>query len=544
MANEAPNAGHIVTPLYPDAARKDSLSLRTRLLSLSPGVWWQGTVLYLVCFIILAAIIFAPQGFLGTDDYYHARISDQIIEQGRLRLDFPWLPKTILNDEAFTDHHLLFHLYVAPWVHFGDIQGAKIATASIAAGIFVAVWVLLRGIGVRYAMGWSLAMFGLSVPFLYRILMVRTQGASLLMLVLALHMLFQKRYRWLILLGFGYVWLYNGFVLMLGFAMIYTVSLWVIERQFAWQPVFYCGLGLAMGLIINPYFPQNLLFIYDHLIAKVNIDASGVQVGNEWYAYTTSVLLENSLGALVALGLAIIHPFFSSRKRDVADMTLLFAAFLTLYMLFKSRRFIEYYPAFALLAAAAAWGRGDIPLHHWLPEWGSYWQRLAFHKRLSYDMAGRILVAAGVLVLVIYFVRSTVLATYHDAQNAVDVKTFEGASTWLKTYTPPDSAVFQTDWDDFTRLFYYNTHNTYLVGLDPTYLQRENPALWDKWVAVTRGQVGNLAETIRNDFGAEYVVSDRQHGAFEARAKDDPAMRLVYQDQYSIVWRILSDSGG
>ena len=36
----------------------------------------------------------------------------------------------------------------------------------------------------------------------------------------------------------------------------------------------------------------------------------------------------------------------------------------------------------------------------------------------------------------------------------------------------PGSLVFQTDWDDFTRLFFYNTTNVYTIGLDVTYMAR------------------------------------------------------------------------
>ncbi len=47
--------------------------------------------------------------------------------------------------------------------------------------------------------------------------------------------------------------------------------------------------------------------------------------------------------------------------------------------------------------------------------------------------------------------------------------------------TPEGELVFQTDWDDFPRLFFYNTHNTYLIGLDPTYMQLYNSKLYDLW---------------------------------------------------------------
>ena len=499
----------------------------TRTIARLPKVrpiplWIRGLALYLLCLAVLVMLIFAAPGFLGTDDYYHTRISAQIITQGRLALDFPWLPQTILSPDRFVDHHLLFHLYLAPWAYFGGIAGAKIATAGIAAGVFVAAWVLLRGIGVRYAALWAVAMFGLSTPFLYRMLMVRTQGASLLLLIVALHLLFQRRARWLVPLAFAYTWLYDGFVLLLAFAVLDMAAGWIAERRLDWQPTGYVALGIALGLIINPYFPRNVQFIAEHLGAKVAFEG-GVPVGNEWYPYRTGTLLSNSAGALLALVIGVLRPGFGAR-RDRAEMTLLLAALLTLFMVFKSRRFIEYFPAFALLFSAAAWGRGQVKLQDWLPRW--------------HPAVGRAAVALVPMLGAAILIGTTLADTYHDAQNAKDVAIFAGAAGWLQEHTPAGAAVFQTDWDDFTRLFYYNTHNTYLVGLDPTYLERADPALWDQWVAITRGAVAQPSAVIRSDFGASYVVSDTRHEAFAAQAEDDPAMRLVYRDQYSFVWEV------
>lgn len=45
--------------------------------------------------------------------------------------------------------------------------------------------------------------------------------------------------------------------------------------------------------------------------------------------------------------------------------------------------------------------------------------------------------------------------------------------------------------------------NIYLVGLDPTYLERANLTLWNDWAAVARGYVEQPSDLIRADFGAE-----------------------------------------
>src|SRR6185295_10821315 len=74
--------------------------------------------------------------------------------------------------------------------------------------------------------------------------------------------------------------------------------------------------------------------------------------------------------------------------------------------------------------------------------------------------------------------------------------TYAAASGWLRAHSPPGSMVFQTDWDDFPRLFFYNTANRYTIGLDPTYMERADSALYATWVRITRGELEQPGQTI------------------------------------------------
>ncbi len=485
----------------------------------------QGMVIYLISAILLGSVAFATPTFLGTDDYYHARISEQIIQQRRLNVQFPWLPLTILNEEAFVDHHLLFHLYTAPWAAVGGMNGAKLAAVSIAAGVFAGFWMLLRQVGVSWPAIWTLALLGMSVPFVHRLLMVRAQGAALLILIIVLMLFFGRRHRWLILAAFAFTWLYNGFVLLIGFAVAYAAATWIAERRIEWQPVVYTIAGIILGLIINPYFPANIAFALDHLGAKVDLESS-IRVGNEWYPYSIPVLFESSGGALLAMVLAFIAPSFRDGKRDRVENTLMFTALITMFMALQSRRFIEYFPAFALLFCAVACGR--IPLKSWLP---------ALPNAKIHRLAQVVLVAAAIGIASVAL--PPIYERVSDTANATD---FSGAAQWLAQNSPPGARVFQTDWDDFPRLFYFNTSNTYLVGLDPTYLQIADPELWDQWRAIVQGDVESPSVAIKQAFGTSYVISDTNHNRFEDQVRDDPGMQLVYQDQDAYVWRIDSAS--
>jgi hypothetical protein len=116
---------------------------------------------------------------------------------------------------------------------------------------------------------------------------------------------------------------------------------------------------------------------------------------------------------------------------------------------------------------------------------------------------------------------------------------YAGASAWLEANTPAGERVFQTDWDDFPRLFFYNTHNTYLVGLDPTYMQFYDADLYAVWVDITRGRIENPSTIIVNNFDARYVMSDLLHDGFLSQAESDPRLVEVYRDEDAVVFQVV-----
>ena len=123
-------------------------------------------------------------------------------------------------------------------------------------------------------------------------------------------------------------------------------------------------------------------------------------------------------------------------------------------------------------------------------------------------------------------------------QDAKPADLYADASNWLLENSSPGSLVFQTDWDDFTRLFFYNTQNLYTVGLDPTYLELYDAELYAEWVQITQGDVEQPGTLIQTRFGAEYVLTDLAHKGFLRQAANDPHLMEVYRDTYAVVFAI------
>jgi hypothetical protein len=329
---------------------------------------------------------------------------------------------------------------------------------------------------------------------------------------------------WFGVLSFIFVWLYSLFPLMLVLAAAYSIAAYLAYRRIDMWALLASFCGIAAGLVINPYFPRNLTLFKEHLLMKVTGNYS-VDVGVEWYPYETWVILTGSAVAFAIYIAALIAFDFRKRALDVKPLFFLIVSAVMLVMTFKSRRFVEYWPPFAVLFAAFTFSSIR-------PLGGREW----FKRRR--DRAISAAAASVAVFALIVGLASNVTEACSDVHTEQDPLAYKGASEWLAANTPPGSMVFNTDWDDFPMLFYYNTQNTYIVGLDPTYLYDRDHEMWKVYANVTLGKEDDPAPIIRDRFGAQYVFTDNEHSDFLDVAEGTGDFETVYSDKYTRVLRV------
>jgi hypothetical protein len=487
--------------------------------------------LFLLFFLGMALIQFATPDMPDNDGFYHIKLAWLMRTEG-LKPDFPYLPVSILNENEFYDHHFLFHVALIPFT-FGDLRmGAKWAAVVFASLAFLAVWYLFHRQRVPYAWVWALGLLGISEAFLFRMSITRAQSLSLGMLALGYTWLLEKKYKHLAVLGFIYVWMYDAFPLMIALAVLHFIAVALTERRLEFRPLVYTSAGIVLGIIVNPYFPDNLIFSYHHMLPKL-ADATSVRVGNEWYPYDTKQILDNSLPALIAFASGILALGLSGRKMDARTALGLFVSLLFGLMLFQARRFVEYFPPFALIFAAFAW----VPLFEGKPAS----VQSADSSRFQFmSLLHRYFPATVLSLAVLVSIGSSIPPARAAVDSSKSYGLYANASLWLEKNTPAGSRVFQTDWDDFPRLFYYNTYNTYLIGLDPTYLQLYDADLYDLWVDITQGDVENPSQIIATTFDARYIHTDLNHRDFLQVAAEDPRLKEVYRDDQAVIFEVVA----
>jgi hypothetical protein len=290
-------------------------------------------------------------------------------------------------------------------------------------------------------------------------------------------------------------------------------------------------------MVLNPYFPHNLQLLVEHMQIKLTMSDFDTKVGSEWYPYDSWEFLGNSAVACIAMLAGYISFELSERKR--AHCTIFFLLFSTALMIMTARwkRIAEYWPPFAVLFAAFSlqpWLQGLHPYPRRLPpdvleELQPFFDREEKTERASLELLrhGAAAVVALVLCVFLYF---NLTATEKEIAQSEPHDHYRAGAQWLRDNVPAGQIIFNTDWDDFPRLFYYAPSHHYVSGLDPNYLFDKDPDLSRLYDRITLGQEQDPGPLIRDRFGARYVFSDNLHHDFFDQARSSGWFDIVYED--------------
>lgn len=505
------------------------------------------------------------------DGYYHIKVSKLFWEnfsQGKWLPTFEWLPLTVLNPQHYNDHHFLFHLLQIPFLWFFEpVTAAKVAAVAFSTLAIFSVYWLIHHYKIKYPLIWLAAIFTCANMFYYRMNMAKAPPLTIVITIAGIYLLFERKYRWLLPLMFAFVWTYSLFPLLFIAAVIWAVIVGWNERKLEWRPVAYTFGGMVMGNIINPYFPSNLYLFYEHFITKFKVGSDfAVAVGGEWYPYTGMELLTHFPVAMAAMLIGYI--LFVPRGGRLPEKATFFLMFVTILLAaqFRSKRFAEYFPPFAVLFAAFSWqafldyNRTDLP-EDFRRELEPYLDADKGTKRDEWWQAGK-LAAVWVLgiVLVFYFYVNNVGLSWLGVDQPGLMNTISenepndkyrrsmewatGAGPDGKENIPAGARIFNANWDDFPKLFFFNTKHSYVYGLDPNYLYSQNPELYKLVQDITSAKIDEAAPIIRDRFGAEYVFTDAsENDEMVAKLLDSGWADMVYEDDEARILKLRAEKG-
>ena len=511
-------------------------------------------IIQLVAGVIVVGIVFWQLQFSTSaiccgdfDGYYHIKWTQTLWESMKSRHfppQFPWLPLTTLNPKDYVDHHLLFHIFQIPFAVSKDPRlGAKIASAIFGSlAVLSCYWLLLR-YRVRYALVWLIALLGCSAPFLFRMNMAKAPPFAIIFLVIAFHFFFKRKYWPLLPLALVFTWTYDLFVLLIMAAVFWSAAIAITEKRFEWRPLVYVIAGCILGLVINPYFPHNLQLLVEHMKIKLTPSDFDTKVGSEWYPYDSWEFLGNSAVACIAMLVGYIAFEPSERRRAQYPIFFLLLSTALMIMTARWKRIAEYWPPFAVLFAGFSlkpWLEGNRPYLTRLPaevleELKPFLDREgvpppADEKESTFREVMQTVAVATVAVVLCVFLYFNIVATMKEIGQSEPHEHYRAGAEWMRKNVPPGQLIFNTDWDDFPRLFYFDPTHYYVSGLDPSYLFDKNPDLSRLYDRITLGTEDDPGPLIRDRFGARYVFSDNTHHDFFEHARSSGWFDIVYED--------------
>ena len=522
---------------------------------------------FAVIVLLMVLLQFSTQAICcgDWDGYYHIRWSAILWENLRHFKGLPqftWLPLTVLNPADYADHHFLFHLLQIPFLWFFEpVMAAKIAAVFYGSlAMFSVYWLMFR-YKIDHLLVWLAALLTCANPFWYRMNMAKAPPLTIIYSIAGIYLLFERKYVWLLPLMFVFVWTYSLYPLLFIAAVIWVAILAWNERFFEWRPLAYTVSGMILGNVVNPYFPNNILLFWEHFYTKFRSQYE-VAVGGEWYSYTGWQLITHLTVALMAM--VVGYVLYKTRKEMLPERSTFFLVFATLLLvwMFKSKRLAEYFPPFAILFASFSWQAWTQPEAIELPE--------EFQRDLEglldtgdapepVTLLGKIQAAVpwvvgsilSVVLFVNFFGSNIPNPTLHKQEdlrasvrnNEKNDKYLE-AMEWAKKNIPAGDRIFNANWDDFPKLFFFNQQNSYVWGLDPNYLYSEDPEMYKMVKDITDGKVDDPAPYIKDRLGSRWVFSDaEQNTDFLAKLLESGWADTVYEDGEAYILKIRDAKG-
>lgn len=472
-------------------------------------------------------------GVPGNDSFYHIKMASLMPQVGLLH-EFPWLKFCYFTDQAqaFISHHYGFHALLVPfvklswWLTGDELPGGRWAICTFFGLLLVLLDRLLVIARTPWRWLWLPLFVLLPFQFFTRHAFVRAITPSLVFMLLILLLMFRRRYVWTAFAVALYVHLYMGGVifgpLIVG---LYVVAMLIAppeDRRNPWRLAVWAMAGWTIGIATHPYRDGMWEFL------RMQVFGTGlspdIAVGKEWKPYNDLWWFAQMSGVTLGVWAAAVFARLRLGKpANAEELALVLINFAFLVLTLKSRRFIEYWPMFCLLSAAYL----ATPV---IVDFTESLQRRA--KARIHDRLVKLapIAAIGLSAMIVCFtsmwreIRLTSKCEY-------DLPAIRAAMDFLQVQSQPGEVVFTDDWDIFPVYFFYNSHNHYIVGLDPKFTHARRPDLWERYVKITRGQIpsdvtmdtpGNDAkvvrqslhvslEDIREHFGAKYVVTDRDH---------------------------------
>lgn len=470
-------------------------------------------IAFLVFLAIFSIMQFTVPNIIGYDGYFNIKSADIIKKQGLIK-EFPYAKHTILS-ENYADIQFLFKIFLIPFTFFDLNLGAKIASIVFAALSFtVFYWFLIEN-RIRYAFYWTMLYLFSTATLMYRFMFTRPLPLVIAFLILTIYFIQKRKYLYLGITSFIFVWIHSGFVLQLFIILTYFIIERFFDKKFDFKLLLYSFSGTFLALIFNPYFPNNISFLYSQIF-QINLLSNLYNV--EWKPWTFVEFVKNNFLILLYI-VATLFIFIKNKNINKTKAYFLSIALFFLVYTIKTRRMQEYLVPFSVLALAFFLN--------------DHLKKIDKNKFLNYLKIGTITFLIIIAPINFYLLRQEII-------NNDILYNYDNCAEWMKNNIPKKSLVFNNAYA-FPYLFFKNSDLIYTHGLDLTYSFLYNEKEFKRYMGILQGTLNTNIDWIKEDYKSDYIFSGKLKQdvqLFNFIVKNKNNYKAVYEDEWCAVLEV------
>jgi len=466
----------------------------------------------IVFLIIFSIMQFTVPNIIGFDGYYHIKTADIIKQEGFIQ-EFPWAKHTILSD-SYADIQVLFRVLLIPFTFLGLELGAKISSIIFSTFSFIIFYWFLTQNKIKYAFFWTLLYLFTSAHLMNRFLLPRQMPLVIALLILTIYFLQRKKYLFLGITSLIFVLLHSSFIFQLVLILLYIILEKIFSKKFDYKILLYPFIGVILGLVINPYFPNNISMLYTQLF-QVNLVANLFNV--EWKPWTFFEFIKNNILVLLYIGISIFILIKNKKITKTQSLYFSLTIFFFIYTIL-SRRMQEFLVPFSILLTAFLLNNYTIKFDK---------NKLKIIKTIS------------ILFLIIVGIINFILLK-EDIINNDFLYNYDNCANWMKNNIPKNSLVF-TNAYAFPYLFSKNSNLIYTHGIDLTYSYLHEPKKFERYMGILQGILKDDQDLIIKDYNPDYVFSGKikqDIQLFNYIVKNKENYKAVYEDEWCAVLKV------
>lgn len=505
------------------------------------------------------ALQFSTSNITDPDSFYHMAHAKIYAEHGIFYNEFPWVQFSIIKDYQ-SNIWYGFQLLVIPLTYIKDqIWAIKIGGAFITlTTLSLFFWAMAR-LKIKWPLIWTLMLAAAAPDLMYRLTMLRPHNLSFSLSVLI--------FSFTVIGGAGTILILSALVAWLHLALVWLPFLVVLTtilakkmqgQQFEWKKILAVSGGIILGWLLRPHPWGAAKIVYvqvvDFLIIKLN--KIPLQFGRELKSLGLSDFNQQLLPTLLVLIPAVIF-FFSYLNKKISRLpkdqnfltilgsSLSVTAVFFFLTIFVARRGYDSFLGYSVITI------GLITTAYINFKDHLYSQNKNYSRHPKNTQT--IVVALALAVIMIMSANALPLFKHYNAQ-AWSPQYLKEVSLWLRDNTQPGDIVFNTRWDYFAPLFFWNQKNYYINGMDPLFQYKYNSSLYwkthflaidaaDKYtcgkIKCTKEEIEETHRVLVNDFHAKYLMlRQAQNPKLYFYLIRDKKFPLVFENKNEAVFKI------